>query len=70
MQQADIRLMKAIIEVWVFELTLVGWAQMVELFNISAEQDTKINAKNVSASISLYFGKKNLLDAKATLNKA
>jgi hypothetical protein len=45
-------------------------AQMVELFNILAEKDVKINSQNVKAAISLYFGKKNLLDAEAALKKA
>jgi hypothetical protein len=45
-------------------------AQMVELFNILAEGDVKINAGNVKAAISLYFGKKNLLEGMAALKKA
>ena len=45
-------------------------AQMVELFNILAEDDVKININNVRAAISAYFGKKNLLEAKAARNKA
>jgi hypothetical protein len=45
-------------------------AQMVELFNILAENDSKINASNVKAAISYYFGKKNLLVGKAALDKA
>lgn len=45
-------------------------AQMVELFNILAEKDTKINSQNVKAAISLYFGKKNLLDAQDSLSRA
>lgn len=45
-------------------------AQMVELFNILAEKDVKINTSNVKAAISLYFGKKNLLEANAALKKA
>lgn len=44
-------------------------AQMVELFNILAEGDVKINAGNVKAAISLYFGKKNLLEGRAALGK-
>lgn len=44
-------------------------AQMVELFNLIAEKDVKINKSNVQAAISLYFSKKNLLEAGAALNK-
>jgi hypothetical protein len=44
-------------------------AQMVELFNILAERDVKINSGNVKAAISLYFGKKNLLEGQAALRK-
>ena len=42
-------------------------AQMVELFNILAEHDVKINAGNVKAAILAYFAKKNLLESKAAL---
>ena len=45
-------------------------AQMVELFNILAENGSKINASNVKAAIAYYFGKKNLLAGKAALAKA
>lgn len=45
-------------------------AQMVELFNILAENGSKINPSNVKAAIVYYFGKQNLISGKAALTKA
>jgi hypothetical protein len=44
--------------------------QMVELFNILAEDDVKINANNVRAAILAYFAKKSSIEAKQARNKS
>ena len=43
--------------------------QMVELFNILAEDDVKINSSNVRAAILAYFAKKGSIEAKLARHK-
>lgn len=44
--------------------------QMVELFNILAEDDEKINSNNVRAAILAYFAKKSSIEAKKARSKS